>query len=391
MRLKRLEPTFGILALTLALGFVAAPGAMGASATVAVGSHSGDRSALTLSNPRRRALSRQHVSIQASRPASHPGSHVYFPQAAGRWNFANATGTLTYSGTLRLRDGKRSFVLSGLTFTRGTNGKSSVGARSGRRKLALFALTGRARIQKKGASETINGLSAHLTAQAARLVNAALRHKVAGRNENLGSFVVTVTNSTGTAQNGAPAFLAPMTPGVHVEVAHAIEQTLSQNGLAPLPIAPATGGLPGPAGTTTIPGADGTSVTLPAATGSGASASFNDGTLTGTIPLAGGIQLGQGTGSVSLTSPVLTLGTGTEGSALSFSIDGGPEVKLFDIDTSALEQSTTGNGDISLTGLTAALSAEGASTINRLAGKQVVQPAETVGGLTVIVPSSGKS
>jgi hypothetical protein len=170
-------------------------------------------------------------------------------------------------------------------------------------------------------------------------------------------------------------------------VAHTLEQTLSQNGLAPVPILPASGGLPAPAGTTTVPGADGTSLTLPAAIGAGASASFNAGTLTGTVPLTGGIQLGRGTGSVSLTNPVLTLGTGTEGSALSFSVNGGPEVKLFDIDTSALEKSALGNGGISLTGLTATLSKEAASTINKLAGKQIVKPAQSVGGLTVIVPA----
>jgi hypothetical protein len=391
MHVTKLDSKFVAVAAGLVVGLVAPAPALAASATVAVGSHSGDRSALTLSNARRRALSKQHVRIQVTRPASHPGSHLYFPQAAGRWNFANATGTLNYSGTVRLRDGKRSFVLSGLSFTRGSKGKSSVGAKSGRRKLTLFTLTGRARIHKKGISETINGLSAHLTAQAARLLNAALRHKVGAKNENLGSFVVTVSNVTRAGSNGLgglPGSSASPTPGVQLSMAHALEQTLSQNGLAPVPIAPASGGLPAPAGTKTIPGADGTSLTLPAAAGASASGSFNDGTLTGTIPLAGGLQLGQGTGSLSLTNPVLTLGTGSEGSSLSFSVNGGPGVKLFDIDTSALEGSATSNGGLSLRGLTATLSSQGASTINQLAGKQIVQPKETVGGLTVVVPTS---
>ncbi|HTX32958.1 MAG TPA: hypothetical protein VMD09_16370 [Solirubrobacteraceae bacterium] len=387
----RLDSKFTGLAVVLIVGLAAPAAAVGASSTVAVGRHSGDRSALTLSKSRRRALAKQHISIKVSRPATHPGSRLYFPQAAGKWNFANATGTLNYSGTVRLRDGKRSFVLSGLSFTRSSKGKSSVAAKSGRRKITLFTLTGRARIQKKGASETINGLSAHLSARAARLLNAALRHKVGTKNENLGSFVVTVSNTTGAARNGLGGLSGSPgggAPGVSLSVAHALEQTLTQNGLAPVPIAPASGGLPAPAGTTTVPGADGTSLTLPAATGSSAGASFNDGTLTGTIPLTGGIQLGQGTGSVSLTNPVLTLGTGTEGSSLSFSVNGGPEAKLFDIDTSALEESATSNGGLSLSGLTAALSNQGAATINQAAGKQVVEPKETVGGLTVVVPAS---
>jgi hypothetical protein len=382
----RLLTSLGVAALALTL----VPAALAASASVAVGKHSGDRSALTLSNARKRALSREHVVLQVSRPASRPGSHIYFPQASGKWNFTAATGTLTYSGTVRLRDGKRSFSLNRFTFTR-TAKASSVTASSGKHRFTLFTLTGRVRVAKKGTSETINGLTAHLTARGAQLLNAALRRKVATKKEGMGSFVVTVTNTTGTgtSQSGSPAHpTANANPGVQLQFAHAIDATLSQNGLGPVAIAPASGGLPGPVGSTTLPGADGTSLTLPAAAGSSGSASFNDGTLTGTIPLTGGIQLGSGTGSVALTNPVLTLGTGTEGSSLGFSVNGGPEVKLFDIDTSTLEQSATSNGGISLSGLTASLSQQGALTINQLAGKNIVKPSETVGGLTVIVPSS---
>lgn len=378
--------------LTLVVGgLTAVPIALAASATVAVARHAGDRSALTLSGARRRALSREHVSIGVTRPATHSGSNVSFPQTSGGWNFSTATGTLSYTGIARLRDGKRSAPLRRLSFTRTAKGKSSVTATSSTHRFTLFNLTGRARIQRQGSRETISGLTAHLTAQAARVLNADLRHKVVTKNENMGAFTITVTNTsgTGTSHNGASAASAsPSSPGVQLVVTHALYDTLSQSGLAPTPFAPASGGLPAPAGTTTVPDADGTAITLPAASGSSATAGFNDGTLTGTIPLDGGIQLGSGTGSATLSNPELTLGTGTEGSSLSFSVNGGPQVKLFDIDTSDLEKSTTSNGDLSLSGLTATLSSQGASTINQLAGKQIVHPQETVGGLTVIVPSS---
>lgn len=373
------------------LGLATAP-ALAANGSVRVGKYSGDRSALTFSRSRMSALSRGHVLIKVTRPATHPGSRLYFPQASGTWNFGSATGSLAYSGSARLQSSRRSFPLTKLVFTRTAKGKGSVTAASGKRKFNLFTLTGRARVQKQGNRETITGLSAHLTKRAAQLLNAGLHRRVVTTNENMGSFVVTVTNTTKGALGtlGAPAYPAA-TPGARLQVSHVIDDALTQNGLAPLPIAPASGGLPAPVGTTTIPGADGTSLTLPAATGSSATASFNDGTLTGSIPLSGGIQLGTGTGSVSLTNPVLTLGTGTEGSGLSFSVNGGPEVKLLDIDTSALEQSATSNGDLSLSGLTAALSSQGAATINQLAGKQIVAPSQTVGGLTVIVPSPSSS
>jgi hypothetical protein len=59
---------------------------------------------------------------------------------------------------------------------------------------------------------------------------------------------------------------------------------------------------------------------------------------------------------VSLTNPELTLGTGTEGSSLSFEMNGGPEVKLFDIDTPQLEQAATPDGTLDLHGRMATLS-----------------------------------
>ena len=105
--------------------------------------------------------------------------------------------------------------------------------------------------------------------------------------------------------------------------------------------------------------------------------------------MAGGLQLSNGTASVSLTNPVLSIGTGIDGSSgLYFSLNGGPEVKLFDIDTSKLEAAATPNGQLDLNGLLTELSGELAGTINQLAGRPVVQTGQVAGGLTLIVPSS---
>ena len=150
---------------------------------------------------------------------------------------------------------------------------------------------------------------------------------------------------------------------------------------------PASNGLPAPLGTTTIPGVDGSSVSLPL-NGSTAGGSFDQGTLTGTIPLSGGLQLDNGAVSASLTNPELTLGTGTEGSGLSFSLNGGPELKLFDIDTSQLEQAATPNGGLDLSGLLATLSSEGASTLNTILGQNVFTTGQPVGGISVVLPAA---
>jgi len=148
-----------------------------------------------------------------------------------------------------------------------------------------------------------------------------------------------------------------------------------------------SGGLPAPLGTTTIPGADGSSVTLPL-NGSTAGGSFDQGTLTGTIPLSGGLQLDNGNLWVSLTNPELTLGTGTEGSSLSFEMNGGPEVKLSDIDTSQLEQAATPDGTLDLHGLLATLSSEGAASLNTILGTNAFTTGEPVGGVSVILPAA---
>ena len=179
------------------------------------------------------------------------------------------------------------------------------------------------------------------------------------------------------ARAGAPGTTG-VTPssssGVGLALTPDFVSLLNSAGLSGLPLVPASGGLPAPLGTTTIPGADGSSVTLPL-NGSTAGGSFDQGTLTGTIPLSGGLQLDNGAASVSLTNPELTLGTGTEGSALSFELNGGPEVKLFDIDTSQLEQAATPDGGLSLSGLLATLSSEGASTLNHCSGRTCSPPA----------------
>jgi len=196
-----------------------------------------------------------------------------------------------------------------------------------------------------------------------------------------------VTGTT-TGTTGAPGTVTPTsTSGVGLALTPAFRSLLDSVGLSTLPLVPASNGLPAPLGTTTIPGADGTSVSLPL-NGSTAGVSFDQGTLTGTIPLSGGLQLDNGQVQVSLTNPTLTLGTGTEGSSLAFSVNGGPEVKLFDIDTSKLEQAATPNGMLDLNGLLAELSSEGASTLNELLGTNVFTTGQPVGGVSVILPAA---
>jgi hypothetical protein len=364
------------------------------SSNTAVTSQSGDGATLTLSAKAKHSFAGQHVTFTAQRPATRRKSTYALPDSSGKWNFAKATGTLNLKGVLHVVLGKRSVAMKSVTFTRPAKGNGQVTAKLAGHKVQLFTVTGKVKVKHSGATEILSGMTAKLTKAGATKLDRALRKSALRKGQSIGSFTVRVSTTpiTGSPAPGAPG--TGVTPssssGVGLALTPDFVSLLNSAGLSGLPLVPASGGLPAPLGTTTIPGADGSSVTLPL-NGSTAGGSFDQGTLTGTIPLSGGLQLDNGAASLSLTNPELTLGTGTEGSALSFELNGGPEVKLFDIDTSQLEQAATPDGGLSLSGLTAALSSEGASSLNELLGQNVFTTGQPVGGISVILPAASTS
>jgi len=384
---------YSLIAVLLIVTVPLAATALAASTTAST-STAANKATLTLSVKAKRALAHQHVTLRALRPATRRQSSYGLTETSGKWNYVNATGTLHFKGVLQLVLAKRKVKVNAVTFNRPARGNGRLTAKVAGHQVKLFTITGKAKIKRTATSETISGLTAKLTKAGANKLNKALRRKAVKNGQGFGSFTVTVSTSpiagagagTGAGAPGAPVTGAA-TSGAGVAFLPAFRSLLDSAGLSVVPVIPGSNGLPAPLGTTTIPGADGSSLTLPL-NGGTAGGSFDQGTLTGTIPLSGGMQLGNGAVSLSLTNPTLTLGTGTEGSGLSFQLNGGPEVKLFDIDTSQLEQSATPNGTIDLQGLLATLSGEGASTLNTLLGQNVFTTGQPVGGLSVILPQS---
>ncbi len=378
-----------VLAMMLPLGADAAA----STNTVALTSHSGDGATLTLSAKAKRSFSGQHLALKAPRPATRRKSSYALPDSSGKWNFANATGTLNLKGILHIVLGKRSAAMQSVTFTRPAKGNGQVTAKLAGHKVKLFTVTGKVKVKHSGATETLTGMTAKLTKPGATKLDKALHKNALRTGQAIGSFTVKMSNTpiagpgsspTGT---GASGVTPTSSSGVGIALTPDFRSLLDSVGLSTLPLVPASDGLPAPLGTTTIPGADGSSVSLPL-NGSTAGGSFDQGTLTGTIPLSGGLQLDNGQVSASLTNPELTLGTGTEGSSLSFSLNGGPELKLFDIDTSQLEQAATSNGELDLSGLLASLSSEGAATLDTLLGQNVFTAGQPVGGISLILPAA---
>ena len=362
-----------------------------ATANAATASTKSNSATLTLSAKAKQTLARQHLALRALKPASRRNSNYVLPETSGKWNFVTATGTLNFKGVLSIVKGKGSNKINSVSFTRPPKGNGQLTVKLAGKNVKLFTVTGKPKVKRAATSETLSGMSAKLTKAGATRLNSLLGGSAFKTNQNFGSFTVTVSNSpvnggsSKTSSSGSPVTGSSST-GAGVRFMPAFRSLLDSAGLSAVPLVPASNGLPAPLGTTTIPGADGTSVTLPLA-GGAASAGFSDGTLTGTIPLSGGLQLGNGQISASLTNPELTLGTGTEGSSLSFSLNGGPELKVFDIDTSQLEQSALPNGTIDLKGLLATFSSEGAASLNTALGTNAFTTTQPVGGLTLIVPN----
>jgi hypothetical protein len=374
----------GIAALAIALILAPAAVTKTKGKPVAVTAHAGDKATLTLSGATSRALKKAHVTVQAVKPSTHKKSTFTLPTKSGRWNFTAANGTLNLKGGLRVKRGKRAQKLGTLVFSRGAKGGAQLTVKVHGKKLKIFNMARKgARARTKGNRQTISKFTVTLTKQAATLLNKALRHKAFRAKQKIGSFQVTVSSATAPpAKPGAGAAGGAPTSGVGISFARALD---SIPGLSVTPLGGASGTLPAPLGTTPIPVLDGTSVTLPV-NGGDAGLSFANGTVTGTLPLSGGIQLDNGAASVALTNPTLTLGTGTDGSSLSVSLNGGPQVKLLDIDTNQLLQSATPDGGLSLSGLVATLSSEGAASLNQALGTDAFTTGQPIGGLTVILP-----
>lgn len=365
-----------------------------ATAYAATSGSNSNSATLTLSAKAQKALAGHHAALRAQSPATRKKSSYALPESSGKWNFVNATGTLNFKGVLALAAGKNTFKINSVTFTRPAKGNGQLTVKLAGKKVKLFTITGRPKVKEAATSETLTGMTAKLAKPGATRLNKELGGSTFKTNQNFGSFGVTVTTSPITVATSAPGSSSGSgtvsggsSTGAGVDFVPAFRSLLDTVGLSTVPLVPGSNGLPAPLGTTTIPGADGTSVTLPLAGGT-AGASFNDGTLTGTIPLTGGLQLENGQVSASLTNPELTLGTGTEGSSLSFSVNGQPDIKLFDIDTDQLEESALPNGTLDLQNLLATLSSEGASTLNTVLGTNAFTTGQPVGGLTVIVPAS---
>ncbi len=395
--MKRLLPRISLALALGAVGLWSVSSAFAATKTVTLKSTKGDQATVTLNKQTKKALKKNHITFKTNKPAKRKGNNATFPEKGGKWNFSNTSGNVNYNGVTRFVSGKRTVKLTKLSFTRTVKGKKStakLNAFFGKKTVTLLTLTGKVKVKMKGAKETVSGFTAKLSKKAASMLNSRLKPKAFKANQKIGKFSLTLTSHatlvTQPLPPGAPGTPGANSPGVGLAFTPALESALSASGLSVTPLGPAANGVLGGVSGITLPVGDPSTVTVPGIGGApAATATYNNGTLTASIPLAGGLSLSNGDISVSLTNPVLSIATGIDGSSgLYFSLNGGPEVKLFDIDTSKLEAAALPGGMLDLNGLATELSSEMAATLNHLAGQQIAQPGQAAGILNLIIPSS---
>jgi hypothetical protein len=394
--MPRLTSRFSLVVALVALGLWSASSALAATQQVTLKSSTGDQATIKLNKQTKKALKKNHIALKTNKPAKRKGNNATFPEKGGKWNFSNTSGNVNYKGVTRFVRGKRSVKLTKLGFKRTVKGKKSTATLSaffGKKKVTLLTLTGKVKVKMKGNKETVSGLTAKLSKKAASRLNKGLKHKAFKANQKLGSFSLTLTSGAKlvtTPPGGAGGVPGSSSAGVTLSFTPALQTALQDSGLSATPLGPAAGSVLGGLSGVTLPILDGSGGTLPGTGGlPAASAGFDNGVLTASVPLDGGISLSNGTVSATLSDPVLQIGTGVDGSSgLYLSINGGPEVKAFHIDTNKLLAAALPNGALDLNGLGIELSNELAGTINNLAGQQIVAPGQAAGLLSLIVPSS---
>ena len=198
--------------------------------------------------------------LAALRPAGHPGGVYTLAVAGGRFAFTNGGGTVANRGSLRLRHGGRTVMITALSFTFGAATK--VTAVVAGRRMTLFKMSRRqAHALGSTTGRLISGLRLTVTSGAAARVDALLGSNALGARGVAAIATVLLEaqgGSAGTSTASAPPGSSTVTGpdpggagGQSSSGATGLPEILSQLGIPGLPAVP---GLPGILSQLGIPG-----------------------------------------------------------------------------------------------------------------------------------------
>jgi hypothetical protein len=330
-----------------AAGLIALVAAPGAPAAVKL---SGGTTTLTLRPSTAKALGSLGVAVSPTGRAKLRRGTATFPITGGSIDPASAAGRIRHAGGLRLTARGTSVVLKNYRVSIGR--QLNLSAKVGTGRMHILKLAGTPRVTRAGFDTRVRGLTARLTAKAARALNRAFGVDAFRKGIPLGRVTVKASPAqTELAPAGATALaLDP-----------AALRALEAQGIAP--------GIVGPG------------------TLSGATASFPIAGGTANLDLSGGIvrhtgglALTKGATVVKLTAFDVHVGATPQ---LFASINGGAsKVAVLDLDLTGVTPAVRGR-TITLAGVTAKLTQGAANTLNAAFGTTAFAGGLTLGRATV--------
>jgi hypothetical protein len=318
--------------LTLAVVGLALPLVAASSASAAVGL-SGGSTQVSLNAGTAKALTSLGVSVTPTGRAKAKGTRVTFPITGGAIDPATAAGTIRHSGGLRFRGHGNAITLKDYVVTVGQRVRLS--ARVGASRVTVLNLTGTPKVTRAGFNTNVSGLTAELTAAAAKALNTTFGVHAFRKGVKLGRVKV-ATKARATELLPAGQTGLTLDPGAL--------QALTSLGIAPGVIGPAT--LTAATVTANFP-----------ITGGKVMLNLSS----GVVRHSGGISLTKGATVVSLTDFDINLAPTPQ---LFATLNGGPtKVAIIDLDLTGVTPAVAGR-TVTLDGVTAKLTQGAADALN---------------------------
>ena len=330
-----------------AAGLIALGAAPGASAAVKLG---GGTTTLTLRPSTAKALGSLGVAVSPTGRAKLRRGTARFPITGGSIDPASAAGTIRHAGGLRLTAGGTSVVLRNYRVSVGR--QLNLSARVGKSRLHILKLTGTPRVTRSGFDTRVRGLTARLSAKAARALNQAFGVHAFRKGLPLGR--VTVKAKPAQTELAATGVTA-------LAIDPAALRALASLGIAPGIIGPAT--------------LSGATASFPIA-GGRANLDLSGGIVRHT----GGLALTKGSTVVKMTAFDVHVGPTPQ---LFASINGGAsKAAVLDLDLTGVTPAVSGR-TITLPGVTARFTQGAANALNAAFGTTAFSGGLTLGRATV--------
>ncbi|MFA9400540.1 MAG: hypothetical protein ACERKT_05460 [Acidobacteriota bacterium] len=348
---KRMAISFGAAA-ALAIGLTGLSAGQAAADQI-----KGGDTALKLNSGVAKALTANGVAVSPVKPAKVKKGAVVFPVTGGKINPKTAASTIRHSGGLRFQAGGKSLVAKSFTVKTGKSNKLS--AKVGKSRVNLLNLNlSKAKVKQNGNRIRIGRVGVSLTGAAANALNQTFGVHLFQSNMRIGRVGVDIRTKSQPAKPKTVQLQEKGSTDLALDPGTA--QALTDLGVAAAPVGPAS----------VTPGGE---IAFPITGGK-----VNASTFAGTIRHSGGLSLTAGDTTVELTRFRINIDNDPDLTALV----GGQRVSILSLDLSDLKAKTKGK-KITLSGVSASLTADAAAALNGAFGVTAFTEGLTLGTATV--------